>query len=110
VADLIAIGRRLNGKKVKKQFGVAWFSGTVTSFSGLQRGEGGVDRWQIIYEDTTRSRSTQLNCGTFCLRGPIFLPPASPNNFASQATVLRHQFPPATVLREPRRRSPVQQH
>ena len=34
VADLIAIGRRLVGKKVKKQFGVAWFSGTVTSFSG----------------------------------------------------------------------------
>ena len=51
VADLIAIGRRLVGKKVKKQFGLAWFSGTVTSFSGLQRGEGGVGLWQIIYED-----------------------------------------------------------
>ena len=51
VTDLIAIGRRLVGQEVKKQFGVVWFSGTVTSFSGLQPGEGGVDLWKIIYED-----------------------------------------------------------
>jgi hypothetical protein len=45
VTDLIAIGRGLVGEQVKKQFGVVWFSGTVTSFKG------GVDLWKIIYED-----------------------------------------------------------
>ena len=104
VTDLIAIGRGLVGEQVKKQFGVVWFSGRSLRSRAV---------WtcgKLFTKTRTRSRSTQLNCGTFCLRGPIFLPPASPNNFASQATVLRHQFPPATVLRKPRRRSPVQQH
>ena len=41
VTDLIAIGRGLVGQEVKKQFGVVWFSGTVTSFSGLQPDEDG---------------------------------------------------------------------
>ena len=82
MTDLIAIGRGLVGEQVKKQFGVVWFSGRSLRSRAV---------WtcgKLFTKTTKRSRSTQLNCGTFCLRVPIFLPPASPNNFASPATVL----------------------
>jgi hypothetical protein len=95
VADLIAIGRRLNGKKVKKQFGEAWFSGTVTSFSGLQRGEGGVDLWQIIYEDHDQEQvdsaelwnilSPTSESQQFCEPGDGFASPAPARHRAAQA-------------------------
>ena len=95
VADLIAIGRRLVGKKVKKQFGLAWFSGTVTSFSGLQRGEGGVDLWQILYEDHDQEQvdSAELwnilspisESQQFCEPGDGFASPAPARHRAAQA-------------------------
>jgi hypothetical protein len=93
VADLIAIGRRLNGKKVKKQFGEAWFSGTVTSFSGLQRGEGGVDLWQIIYEDHDQEQVDSAELWNILLERPNFPAAGQPQQFCEPGDGLASPVP-----------------
>jgi hypothetical protein len=91
VTDLIAIGRGLVGEQVKKQFGAAWFSGTVTSFSGLQPGDGGVDLWQIIYEDHDQEQVDSaelwniLSPQQFCEPGDGFASPVPTRHRAARA-------------------------
>ena len=81
VTDLIAIGRRLVGQEVKKQFGVVLFSGTVTSFSGLQPGDGGVDLWQIIYEDHDQEQVDSAELWNILLERPNFPAAGQPQQF-----------------------------
>ena len=92
VTDLIAIGRRLVGQEVKKQFGAVWFSGTVISFSGLQPGDGGVDLWQIIYEDHDQEQVDSAELWNilsppqqFCEPGDGFASPVPTRHRAAQA-------------------------
>jgi len=95
VTDLIAIGRGLVGREVKKQFGAVWFSGTVISFSGLQPDEGGVDLWKIIYEDLDQEQvdSAELwdilsptgESQQFCEPGDGFASPLPTRHRAAQA-------------------------
>ena len=75
VTDLIAIGRGLVGREVKKQFGVVWFSGTVTSFKS------GVDLWKIIYEDQDQEQVDSAELWNILLERPNFPAAGQPQQF-----------------------------